>query len=373
MIKSGDKFGRLTVIKDTGKRFYGYVLWKCKCECGKTKTIASGYLQRGTKSCGCLQTEASKKPKPHKVVTIKQNTWNRIGITINRLTLIDLKKEGIKKPLRAILKCSCGNVIERDYHEFIKGKIKSCGCLSKERSEKAQKKKIAQEIEAEQRKKERESIPYSYRLYKDFSGQKIGSLTVLYWCGVQLDKHGKPSIPLWYCKCDCGEHTVVTSQAFSYKMPSCGCEVKEFFQKHLKEQRNKSIQTNKRKFMERLEMGLIPGQALRKRDHRRINTVKEKLLNYYNWTCAFCAESSHDRKQLHAHHIKSFTLFIQSRFLPCNHILLCKGCHEALHRHFDYRPIPFKEHLKYIHEHSWIVWQLTNIEADRGLLLQLTG
>lgn len=58
-IKSGDKFGRLTVIREDG--FYTYpcgakaVLYLCRCDCGTFKTIPSGNLRSGnTKSCGCL-------------------------------------------------------------------------------------------------------------------------------------------------------------------------------------------------------------------------------------------------------------------------------------------------------------------------------
>ena len=51
-------FGRLTVIKDSGKRVQRHIVWLCRCQCGKEVFIHSQSLQRGmTKSCGCLKKE----------------------------------------------------------------------------------------------------------------------------------------------------------------------------------------------------------------------------------------------------------------------------------------------------------------------------
>lgn len=61
MIKVGQKYGKLTVLKKaevsrkspTG-RSYGYP-WICKCDCGNIHTVVAGSLTNGsTKSCGCL-------------------------------------------------------------------------------------------------------------------------------------------------------------------------------------------------------------------------------------------------------------------------------------------------------------------------------
>ena len=59
----GKQFGRLTVIKkDELKTRNGGQFYKCKCICGKTKTVGYRYLIRGnTLSCGCLNKENSKK------------------------------------------------------------------------------------------------------------------------------------------------------------------------------------------------------------------------------------------------------------------------------------------------------------------------
>jgi len=57
----GQKFGRLIVISDTGKRKSREVVWACRCECGKLTEVVTSSLCRGlTKSCGCLWRERIK-------------------------------------------------------------------------------------------------------------------------------------------------------------------------------------------------------------------------------------------------------------------------------------------------------------------------
>lgn len=61
---TGQRFGRLTAVKPTG-----YVdpsnrsaLWKCVCDCGKTKIVSSSDLIYGlAKSCGCMPRGRKKK------------------------------------------------------------------------------------------------------------------------------------------------------------------------------------------------------------------------------------------------------------------------------------------------------------------------
>jgi hypothetical protein len=60
MIKDlvGARFGRLTVLKDSGERKNRKVLWKCICDCGKAVNVRGVQLTMGkTKSCGCLKDE----------------------------------------------------------------------------------------------------------------------------------------------------------------------------------------------------------------------------------------------------------------------------------------------------------------------------
>lgn len=58
---TGQKFGRLTVIKFYGFDKWNQALWECNCDCGFEGAIATGgNLRTGRiKSCGCLRTEKS--------------------------------------------------------------------------------------------------------------------------------------------------------------------------------------------------------------------------------------------------------------------------------------------------------------------------
>ena len=61
----GKKFGKLTVIQDTGERSAsGDVIWLCQCECGKQTKVIGNNLNRknyGTISCGCSNSRGEEK------------------------------------------------------------------------------------------------------------------------------------------------------------------------------------------------------------------------------------------------------------------------------------------------------------------------
>lgn len=56
---TGKTFGYLKVVSiDREKSINHRIYWKCKCRCGREKSILSEHLRRGlTKSCGCLHRE----------------------------------------------------------------------------------------------------------------------------------------------------------------------------------------------------------------------------------------------------------------------------------------------------------------------------
>lgn len=56
---TGQKFGRLTLIKRIVKNRCSF--YKCICECGNEKIISYNNLRSGhTKSCGCLFDEVDR-------------------------------------------------------------------------------------------------------------------------------------------------------------------------------------------------------------------------------------------------------------------------------------------------------------------------
>jgi hypothetical protein len=52
--RTGQVFGKLTVLEQAGRDKLKKVLWRCRCECGNETVVVSGSLVTGnTTSCGC--------------------------------------------------------------------------------------------------------------------------------------------------------------------------------------------------------------------------------------------------------------------------------------------------------------------------------
>jgi len=53
---AGQRFGKLIVVKETGRNKHCKILWKCICSCGNKVIVSGDNLRRGlTMSCGCLR------------------------------------------------------------------------------------------------------------------------------------------------------------------------------------------------------------------------------------------------------------------------------------------------------------------------------
>lgn len=50
---TGQRFGRLTVIRRTENDNQGKAVWLCSCECGNNIRVRRGCLRKGQQSCGC--------------------------------------------------------------------------------------------------------------------------------------------------------------------------------------------------------------------------------------------------------------------------------------------------------------------------------
>lgn len=83
--RTGQRFGRLLVLEHAGKREGdGFVMWKCRCDCGKEVIAVGKQLSRGqTKSCGCLLGDRTREEntthgmKRTRVYRIWGGMWNR--------------------------------------------------------------------------------------------------------------------------------------------------------------------------------------------------------------------------------------------------------------------------------------------------------
>lgn len=87
MIKQGDKFGRLTILKELEKRSKdGRRVYSCKCECGNIVEARSKELLNGdTTSCNCYRKEQVRKryrngTQPDRIFSDNLNKNNKSGI-----------------------------------------------------------------------------------------------------------------------------------------------------------------------------------------------------------------------------------------------------------------------------------------------------
>ena len=111
---TGQRFGELTVIEDTGMRTKnGLVIWRCKCSCGKECHISSQSLQSGrTRSCG------------HLLGNRKNIAGDRFG-RLEAVRPLELRKGG---SIVWICKCDCGSVCLESVSILNAGSRTSCGC-----------------------------------------------------------------------------------------------------------------------------------------------------------------------------------------------------------------------------------------------------
>ena len=156
---TGQRFGKLTAVKEIGRDKHGGVLWLCECDCGNTREVPSGLLRRNvTSSCGCSNWN----------IQIKDITGQKFG----RLTV--LKFIGTNKNRNSLweCKCDCGKSVIVQKTNLISGNTKSCGCLNMERKTKHNKSK-SRLFRVWEGIKQRCLNPNSSE-YKNYGGRGIG-------------------------------------------------------------------------------------------------------------------------------------------------------------------------------------------------------
>lgn len=177
---TGQRFGRLTALYNTGEKTRGMFIWHCVCECGNEKDVPIALLTSGgTTSCGCAKRGI--------------NTKDISGQTFNYLTAIEPTGRYERRHVIWRCRCVCGKEIEAPINRITQGSVKSCGCKH-ERKGKAP---------------------------EDLTGQTFGRLTALYPTGERYR-----SSVVWRCRCECGnEKDVPAVRLKTGHTQSCGCAV----------------------------------------------------------------------------------------------------------------------------------------------------
>lgn len=182
---TGKQFGRWrvtgAVILKNGIRF-----WPCVCSCkAKTKKYVyeQNLLSGKSLSCGCISRENAKE-------RIRDLSGQKFGSLI-----VESRAENRHNRVAWNCLCDCGVRKVVIGHDLTSGHTASCGGKS-------------HRLE---------------RGMRNLSGQKFGSLTVLF----PTEKRNYKGSVLWHCKCACGNEADISEDALvhgNYK--SCGCQKK---------------------------------------------------------------------------------------------------------------------------------------------------
>lgn len=128
----GQKFGVLTVIKETSERYSnGEILWECQCDCGQ-RVVKRGFeIKQNRQTCG--KNCNFRKTKTHKKrwnKSIHSNAKNLTNQRFGKLTAIKPTGERINNNIVWLCKCDCGNYHKVYAKLLLSGHVQSCGCLN---------------------------------------------------------------------------------------------------------------------------------------------------------------------------------------------------------------------------------------------------
>lgn len=177
-------------------------MWKCKCVCGVLSTVATTSLTNGTsKSCGCLRNNLR-----------RGKIGSLIGAKFGRLTVVkqssDVAVAG-RIYITWLCSCACGRKHVVRGEPLRAGRVKSCGCLHKEKC--------------------------SLRRKRYLIGKRFGRLTVIARKHLAKDQ-------FWLCKCKCGKTIEVTTGSLkSNNTRSCGCLKSDRLRQFNQQLRTKSM------------------------------------------------------------------------------------------------------------------------------------
>ena len=140
---TGEKYGRLLVLKFVTTDGHGRAIFLCKCECGKRTEVTGGDLRtkkNSTVSCGCYSRDLTRRRNHAHRETKHYRFRDLTGIKQNEGRLTALKIIDFDEDFRhARWSClcdpelgGCGNVVVIRRGAFLDETTKSCGCWKQE-------------------------------------------------------------------------------------------------------------------------------------------------------------------------------------------------------------------------------------------------
>lgn len=122
---SGQKFGKLTVVRQVTNSKCGKIRWLCRCRCGKFSIVISNHLRNGNSTtCGCGWITGRNAANARKFVDLTGRIFGRLTVTAKAFTR--------SKQWHWTCRCECGAEMVINGKSLKRGLTKSCGCLQKE-------------------------------------------------------------------------------------------------------------------------------------------------------------------------------------------------------------------------------------------------
>lgn len=402
---TGQKFGRLTVIKQNGKDASDY-RWDCVCDCGNEHNASGAHLRRGNiRSCGCLREEVD--------ISI-DITGDRYG----RLKVIS-REENLKGRTRWKCLCDCGEytVVDTRALRASHAGVRSCGCLLKDVRRESRIDITGERYgllvgikEVEDRAgmswwlfkcecgKTVEAPKASIRSGKRTScgcdklscqiGDTIGYITI-------LDREIVDNVSYWKCVCVCGEQLEIRAGFLNRETASCGCMTQKLMStprldlagkkfgrwlvlENIEDDRSGSwwkcvceCGTESVKNGSALNLGysiscgckhrennalrrganhpswnpdLTDEDRMRKRKVLENSEWRKDVFERDNYTCKICKERG---GVINAHHLDSWHWCKERRFDLDNGVCLCKCCHTEFHKIYGNKDNTAEEFFEY--------------------------
>lgn len=115
--ETGNRYGRLVVIKRVENDSRGQARWECLCDCGNKTIVIGTHLRSGhTQSCGCYGK------------TVGKNNWKDLtGKKFGYLTVVK-RINNIGPYVTYLCRCDCGKELIIKSKQLTGNNISSCGC-----------------------------------------------------------------------------------------------------------------------------------------------------------------------------------------------------------------------------------------------------
>lgn len=181
----GQRFGKLTVIEPTEKRFHRSVVWRCLCDCGNECEVPQIYLNSPTcrKDCGRCG-ESTESTTPNYSVRESRDITGRV---FGELTAVRPTNQRYNGSVVWECKCSCGKVVRVPSMVLKSGDKQSCG----------------------------------HKRYEDLRGKRFNRLVAV---APVKRVECKIGTKVWICRCDCGNVRAVHANSLKKgDLKSCGC------------------------------------------------------------------------------------------------------------------------------------------------------